>query len=109
KPYDPERIDQSVKLGAVEEWEIVNETGSEHPFHIHVNHFQVVRAGVPPEEWTWQDTVSLPADGSLKIRTRFRTFDGRYLLHCHILLHSDLGMMQNVEVLGDGVEPCRPV
>ena len=106
QPYDPERIDQSIKLGAVEEWEIVNETGSEHPFHIHVNHFQVMRAGVAPDEWAWQDTVSLPAEGSVKIRSRFRNFHGRYLLHCHILLHSDLGMMQNVEVVGDGVEPC---
>lgn len=108
-PYDPERIDHSVKLGAAEEWEIVNETGAEHPFHIHVNHFQVVRSGVPPEEWIWQDTVSLPADGSVKIRSRFRTYSGRYLLHCHILLHSDLGMMQNVEVVGDGVGPCKAV
>jgi hypothetical protein len=31
------------------------------------------------------------------------------LLHCHILLHSDLGMMQNVEVTGEGVEPCQPI
>ncbi|HEY0547105.1 MAG TPA: multicopper oxidase domain-containing protein [Pyrinomonadaceae bacterium] len=108
KPYDPERIDQTIKLGAVEEWEIVNETGAEHPFHIHVNHFQVVRAGVVPEDWRWQDTVSLPANGSVKIRSRFRTFTGRYLLHCHILLHSDLGMMQNVEVTGEGIEPCQP-
>ncbi|MBV9209710.1 MAG: multicopper oxidase domain-containing protein [Acidobacteria bacterium] len=109
KPYDPDRIDQTIKLGAVEEWEIVNETGAEHPFHIHVNHFQVVRAGVSPEDWRWQDTVSLPANGSVKIRSRFRTFTGRYLLHCHILLHSDLGMMQNVEVIGEGAEPCQSI
>jgi FtsP/CotA-like multicopper oxidase with cupredoxin domain len=108
KPYDPDRVDHSIKLGTAEEWEIVNETGAEHPFHIHVNHFQVVREGVPPEEWVWQDTVSLPADGSVKIRSRFRNYAGRFLLHCHILLHSDLGMMQNVEVLGDGLEPCKP-
>lgn len=107
KPYDPERIDQTIELGAVEEWEIVNETGAEHPFHIHVNHFQVVRAGVAPEDWQWRDTVSLPANGSVKIRSRFRTFTGRYLLHCHILLHSDLGMMQNVEVTGEDTENAK--
>lgn len=108
KQYSPDRIDQAIKLGAVEEWEIINETGAEHPFHIHTNHFQVVRAGVPPEDWIWQDTVSLPQDGSIKIRSRFRNYPGRYLLHCHILLHSDLGMMQNVEVSGDGIGPCEP-
>jgi FtsP/CotA-like multicopper oxidase with cupredoxin domain len=108
KPYDPSRIDQSIQLGAVEEWEIINETGAEHPFHIHVNHFQVVREGISPEDWIWQDTVSLPQNGSVKIRSRFRTYSGRYLLHCHILLHSDMGMMQNVEVTGEGTGPCKP-
>lgn len=108
KPYAPDRIDHSIKLGTAEEWEVVNESGAEHPFHIHINHFQVVREGVPPEEWVWQDTVSLPAEGSVRIRSRFRNYHGRYLLHCHILVHSDLGMMQNVEVVGNGLEPCKP-
>jgi FtsP/CotA-like multicopper oxidase with cupredoxin domain len=107
KPYDPDRIDHSIKLGTAEEWEIVNETGAEHPFHIHINHFQEVRKGVAPKDWVWRDTVSLPKDGSVKIRSRFRNYHGRYLLHCHILLHSDLGMMQNVEVVGKGIEPCQ--
>lgn len=106
KPYDPDRVDHTVKLGTAEEWEVVNETGAEHPFHIHINHFQVMQAGVAPEDWPWQDTVSLPADQSVKIRSRFLDYPGRFLLHCHILLHSDLGMMQNVEVVGDGKGPC---
>ncbi len=105
-PYDPDRVDHAVKLGTAEEWEIVNETGAEHPFHIHINHFQVMQRGVRPEYWPWQDTVSLPVDRSIKIRSRFLDYPGRFLLHCHILLHSDLGMMQNVEVVGDGKEPC---
>jgi FtsP/CotA-like multicopper oxidase with cupredoxin domain len=97
-PYDPDRIDHSIKLGTAEEWELINETGAEHPFHIHVNHFQVMQPGMPPEDWVWRDTVSLPMNGSVRIRSRFRDYPGRFLLHCHILLHSDLGMMQNVEV-----------
>jgi FtsP/CotA-like multicopper oxidase with cupredoxin domain len=107
KPYAPDRVDHSIKLGTAEEWEIINETGAEHPFHIHINHFQEVRKDVPPKDWVWRDTVSLPKDGSVKIRSRFRNYDGRYLLHCHILLHSDLGMMQNVEVVGKGIQPCN--
>ena len=106
KPYDIDRVDHTVKLGTAEEWEIVNETGAEHPFHIHVNHFQVMQPGVAPEYWPWQDTVSLPTAGSVKIRSRFLDYPGRFVLHCHILLHSDLGMMQNVEVVGDGPGPC---
>lgn len=109
KPYDLDRIDHTVKLGTAEEWEIINETGAEHPFHIHINHFQVMQPGVAPAFWPWQDTVSLPTDRSVKIRSRFLDYPGKFLLHCHILLHSDLGMMQNVEVVGDGPGPCTTV
>ncbi|MGA9770427.1 MAG: multicopper oxidase domain-containing protein [Blastocatellia bacterium] len=108
KSFDPDRIDHSIKLGTAEEWEIINETGAEHPFHIHINHFQEVREGVAPKDWIWRDTISLPKDGAVKIRSRFRNYPGRFLLHCHILLHSDLGMMQTVEVVGKGIGPCRP-
>ena len=99
KQYDLDRVDHTVKLGTAEEWEIVNETGAEHPFHIHINHFQVMQVGVSTEYWPWRDTVSLPTGRSVKIRSRFLDYPGRFLLHCHILLHSDLGMMQNVEVV----------
>jgi FtsP/CotA-like multicopper oxidase with cupredoxin domain len=109
KPYDLDRVDHTVKLGTAEEWEIVNETGAEHPFHIHINHFQVMQPRLSPEYWPWQDTVSLPTDRSIKIRSRFLDYPGRFLLHCHILLHSDLGMMQNVEVVGHGQGPCTTV
>lgn len=106
KPYDLDRVDHTVKLGTAEEWEIVNETGAEHPFHIHQNHFQVVQRGVAPAYWPWRDTVSMPSERSIKIRTRFLDYPGKFVLHCHILLHSDLGMMQNVEVVGEGRGPC---
>jgi FtsP/CotA-like multicopper oxidase with cupredoxin domain len=98
KPYDPGRTDHSIKLGTAEEWQIINETGSEHPFHIHVNHFQVVQQDRRPEDWIWGDTVSLPTDRTVKVRIRFNDHPGRSVLHCHILLHSDMGMMQNFEV-----------
>lgn len=39
--YDPSRIDRQLKLGNVEEWELSADFVS-HPFHIHVNPFQIV-------------------------------------------------------------------
>jgi hypothetical protein len=30
-------------------------------------------------------------------RTRFADFTGRWIHHCHILMHEDMGMMQEVE------------
>jgi len=32
------------------------------------------------------------------IRSRFEDFTGRFVLHCHILNHEDIGMMQQIEV-----------
>ncbi|WP_247886741.1 multicopper oxidase family protein [Azospirillum sp. SYSU D00513] len=41
KPYDPSRIDRELTLGTVDEWTLESHAVS-HPFHIHVNPFQVV-------------------------------------------------------------------
>lgn len=38
-------------------------------------------------------------DGSVTVKTRFETFTGKFVIHCHTLRHEDLGMMQTVEVI----------
>ena len=40
-PYDPNRIDRSLVLGRAQQWEL-RSYGVSHPFHIHVNPFQIV-------------------------------------------------------------------
>ncbi|SMC27425.1 Multicopper oxidase with three cupredoxin domains (includes cell division protein FtsP and spore coat protein CotA) [Andreprevotia lacus DSM 23236] len=42
RPYDGSRIDRVLQLGAVDEWTLTSHFVS-HPFHIHVNPFQVVK------------------------------------------------------------------
>ena len=42
KPFDPSRIDRVLTLGGVDEWTLQSDFVS-HPFHIHVNPFQVVK------------------------------------------------------------------
>jgi L-ascorbate oxidase len=39
--YDPDRIDRLLRLGGVDEWQLTSRFVS-HPFHIHVNPFQIV-------------------------------------------------------------------
>lgn len=99
KTFDPKRIDQRVKLGAVEEWTIINEHADDHVFHIHVNDFELIKVnGVPLEEPIWMDTAILPRNGTLTFRTRFEDFPGVFVFHCHMMNHEELGMMQTVEV-----------
>ena len=46
RPYDPNRIDRTLVLGGVDEWTLKSNFVS-HPFHIHVNPFQVVKIVAP--------------------------------------------------------------
>ena len=112
-------IDQFMKLGATEEWKLFNDTptgGPAHPFHIHINPFQIVQwfdpaimpaslqpSGVPMRRpWVWWDNFAIPVGGWVAMWTRFVDFTGTYVFHCHILGHEDRGMMQLVNVSPGG-------
>ncbi|MDQ3224888.1 MAG: multicopper oxidase domain-containing protein, partial [Gemmatimonadota bacterium] len=96
--FDHARVDQRITLGAVEEWTIVNDDPSDHVFHIHTNPFQVTAVdGAPLATPVWRDTVIIPPDGTLAFRSRFLDFPGQTVLHCHMMNHEELGMMQVVE------------
>ena len=111
-PFDPHGKPIEVKLGKTELWEIRNNSTAAHPFHIHINPFMVVNVNnvpVPLSQRFWQDTVSIPANGFVRFVSRFENFPGKFVLHCHILVHEDWGMMRAVEVIGDGYGPCQKV
>jgi FtsP/CotA-like multicopper oxidase with cupredoxin domain len=110
---------QYVQLGTAEEWLLQNYWDSSiHPFHIHVNPFQVLEIFDPNAStqvkleapFIWRDTIAIPASktdlstgritpGYVRIRSRFVDFCGTFVLHCHILDHEDRGMMQMVQIL----------
>jgi FtsP/CotA-like multicopper oxidase with cupredoxin domain len=99
KTFDPNRIDQRVKLGAVEEWTVSNIHFHDHIFHIHVNPFQVTQVnGVAQTDLAWRDTVVVPRHGSVVLRSRFTDFTGVFMMHCHMMNHEEMGMMQTIEV-----------
>lgn len=131
KPYDPARIDRNLVLGKVDEWTLTSDFVS-HPFHIHVNPFQIVKildpsgkdvsgadaidtaGGFDPQyrglKGVWKDTLWVknlsqgkPGRYTLVVRTRYERYIGEFVLHCHILDHEDQGMMQNVSIgVSDG-------
>mgnify|MGYP006260028491 CR=1 FL=1 len=136
------------------------EKSAPHPFHIHVNPFQVEgelidpdpSKGDGPSNWRWRDVLAVDFEGSPEvdlenapsqcagpdtvlgefgenandhyaeesgiadynyaqkeyedhtkykmIRNRFADFDGEYVVHCHILIHEDQGMMRKL-IVGD--------
>lgn len=98
--FDPNRVDQQIKLGTVEEWKLKNSDDDEHPFHIHVNDFQVISVNYQPYiAHGLQDTVVIPGHGEVVIRIPFKDFVGKSVYHCHIMFHEDGGMMGVVEVI----------
>lgn len=102
----PGALKQTVALNSVEEWTIFNMNNIQHPFHIHINPIYITKInGVAVLEPYWVDTIALPrgvtpgSPTSVTFRTRFRDFAGSFVMHCHMLAHEDMGMMQLVEVV----------
>ncbi len=120
-----EKVDQCMPLNGLQDWVLENWTSTPHPFHIHINPFQVIKIETPtaqnqystyspPGNFVWQDVITIPpavitTDSSGKvtsvtqskvtIRQTYLDFIGTYVLHCHILAHEDRGMMQLVRVV----------
>jgi FtsP/CotA-like multicopper oxidase with cupredoxin domain len=92
--------DAPVKVGELQLWELVNETGMDHPFHLHGFFFQVVaRDGVPCAPTAWEDTVNVVGRRRLTIAFRADDRPGRWMYHCHILEHHATGMMGHFDVV----------
>ena len=98
KGFDPQRIDQSVRLDSTEEWLVSNTSSLAHPFHLHVWPVQVLATSDDPTpEPTLRDVVLVPPRGWARLRIQFADFAGRSVYHCHILDHEDAGMMGTVQ------------
>ena len=92
-------INESIRLGDTEVWQITNPSTQAHPFHVHGDSFQILtRDGfAPPEnERGWKDVVLVRPRETVRIVKRFHDYSDSaspYMFHCHILEHEDVGMM----------------
>jgi FtsP/CotA-like multicopper oxidase with cupredoxin domain len=83
KEFDPDRIDQLVAAGTVEEWTVTNISPMDHPLHLHVWPMQIVaRGGEPVTEPNWQDVINIPARSDVTVHIAFANFTGRTVSHC---------------------------
>ncbi|HEX8626210.1 MAG TPA: multicopper oxidase family protein [Allosphingosinicella sp.] len=126
QPYAPDRLDRKLTLGTADEWKLTSNL-SGHPFHIHVNPFEIVsivnnaNPGIdvsapgaddggdpqyPGMKGMWKDTLWVKDGYTLTVRTRYQRYIGEFVLHCHILDHEDSGMMQNVAIVLPGGDPA---
>ena len=135
KPYEIDRARMGLDGGTCELWKVRSPDTILHPFHIHVNPFQIVSVVslfpkaeavrtflndyTPPflkqnQRGTWRDTVLVPPYGVVTMKLCFdagvprphrpdtpavplvQSFIGKFVFHCHFLIHEDSGLLENV-------------
>jgi FtsP/CotA-like multicopper oxidase with cupredoxin domain len=105
------RIDEVVTVDTTEVWEVTNETGLPHNFHVHGVQFVVADVdgeSPSPVAGGWKDTVYVAPGSTVRLVVRFADHTDPnlpYMFHCHILRHEDDGMMGQFVV----VKPGQPV
>ena len=135
KSFDAKHLATEVSVGSAAQWTLTSNMNYFHPFHIHINPFQVkstssaflmgdyFKASVFGTELEpasmWRDTVYVPPLGQTVIwqrfgrpRLDFQTADpmgwpGKTVFHCHFFDHSDQGMMAAF-LIGPGASPPPP-
>jgi FtsP/CotA-like multicopper oxidase with cupredoxin domain len=115
--FDYSFITQSAQASTAQSWTLASNMNYFHPFHIHVNPFQVKEVftgyipGVLPTGQTFEDalkqtvlepanqyrdTVLIPPFGMVTINQKIGgsiAWTGKTVIHCHFLDHEDQGMI----------------
>jgi FtsP/CotA-like multicopper oxidase with cupredoxin domain len=106
--FDVENPSVVVQKGSYEIWELANPSGGwHHPIHIHLEEGRVlsmvnietgVQIPIPPENQGRRDVYVLPPNTSMRVFIRFRDWPGKYVMHCHNLVHEDHAMMLRYDI-----------
>lgn len=105
---DMDRIDEVMQVDTTELWEVTNLDLFPHNWHVHDVQFQVLDIDgekPPPELLGRKDTIYLEPRRKYRIMMRFEDHiddSTPYMIHCHLLLHEDEGLMSQFVV---GTEP----
>jgi FtsP/CotA-like multicopper oxidase with cupredoxin domain len=96
----------SMAAGSIQEWDISGV--DKHPFHIHVNPFQIGTVTDSTGDSNpyfvigdWHDVLFRPAGVAIsKAYFHVADFAGTVVIHCHFLHHEDKGCMGFLEITG---------
>jgi L-ascorbate oxidase len=120
--FNPNDFSRTLVLGNTDEWELRIDPDDAvkigHPFHIHVNPFEIMSVtsadgrdltADPTSQYfgmkgAFKDTVFIEFGVVVKVRSHYRRYVGDFVLHCHILNHEDAGMMEMVRIADRGAD-----
>ena len=92
----------------MQEWQLKGATN--HPFHLHVYHFQPQENCGDYEAGEYYDTIASSCTVRFDLNPATTTvFEGITIFHCHILDHEDQGAMGWMDVIGGEPAPVYPV
>lgn len=103
KLFDAEDVTSNIiPLGAAEVWELIGKGGWDHPVHIHLEEGRILSknpGSVPPHERGRKDVFVLEGSMTIRLLVRFRDFTGKYVMHCHNVIHEDHEMMVRLNIV----------
>jgi FtsP/CotA-like multicopper oxidase with cupredoxin domain len=110
KLFDENIVSASIPAGSEEVWVIQNPGGDwRHPVHIHFEeHRTLSRNGVVVKpntqfndsvDFARKDVIELNTNEEVRIFMRFRDMKGRYVMHCHNVVHEDHAMMVRWDIV----------
>lgn len=97
----------TVDNGGVQEWSLRGATN--HPFHLHIYHVQIDGDCGEFEDGEFYDVVASSCTLRFDLNpVTSSVYQGRTIMHCHILEHEDQGAMGWLRVIGGEGPPVWP-
>jgi len=94
---DLTRCDAAITRNTAEIWNLSTAGGWAHPVHSHLEEQQILTYNGQPVLGTAlggrKDVYALYPGDQMRIYVKFRDFLGRYVMHCHNVVHEDHAMM----------------
>ena len=105
--FDADVPNLTTTADGVQEWNVKG--AGNHPFHLHVYHFQAQSACGDYEAGEYYDVMASSCTVRFDLNPQTSTiFAGRTIMHCHILEHEDQGAMGWMNVIGGEPAPTFP-
>src|SRR5438309_836600 len=111
---DCTRFRFTIERNTAERWIIQNNSGGwQHPIHIHLEEFQMVRRNNKlirrgDIEFGRKDVARLGFNEEIELLFRFRDFRGGWPMHCHNTIHEDHAMLLLFQVADEGDKNRTP-
>lgn len=96
-----------IPMGSAEIWELTSiDDGWDHPIHIHFEEGRILsksvngqNVAIPAHELGRKDVYVVAGRSTLRVLLRFRDYKGKYVMHCHNLIHEDHAMMLRWDIV----------